>query len=79
MDPAAIILDVEDNGPGIEDIELALKEGYSTASEEAWERGFGAGMGLPNIKNNSNLLEIISEKGKGTHLRIFFHLKREGA
>ena len=62
----AIALVVKDSGPGIENIELAMKEGYSTASEEAREMGFGAGMGLPNIKKNSDSLKIDSEKGKGT-------------
>ncbi len=74
LDTAGIVLDVKDDGPGIEDIALALKEGYSTASEEAREMGFGAGMGLPNIKKNAKVLEILSEKGKGTHLKMFFHL-----
>ena len=64
---------VKDSGPGIENIELAMKEGYSTASEEAREMGFGAGMGLPNIKRNSDSLKIDSEKGKGTLVAISFH------
>jgi anti-sigma regulatory factor (Ser/Thr protein kinase) len=67
-----IILDVRDGGPGIEDISLALQEGYSTASEEAREMGFGAGMGLPNIQKNSDSLDIVSEKGKGTEVKIGF-------
>ena len=67
-----IILDVKDSGPGIEDISLALQEGYSTASEEAREMGFGAGMGLPNIQKNSDSLDIVSEKGKGTEVKIGF-------
>jgi anti-sigma regulatory factor (Ser/Thr protein kinase) len=66
---------VKDSGPGIENIELAMKEGYSTASEEAREMGFGAGMGLPNIKRNSDSLKIDSEKGKGALLAISFDLK----
>jgi anti-sigma regulatory factor (Ser/Thr protein kinase) len=69
---------VRDNGPGIENIELAMKEGYSTATEEAREMGFGAGMGLPNIKKNSDGLKIDSEKGKGTLLAISFDLKAGG-
>ncbi|AAM24142.1 MAG: Anti-sigma regulatory factor [Caldanaerobacter subterraneus] len=52
----------EDTGPGIEDIELAMKEGYSTAPEEIREMGFGAGMGLPNIKANSDFMDIKSSK-----------------
>ena len=72
IDPEAILLTVKDSGPGIEDIDLAMKEGYSTASEEARQMGFGAGMGLPNIKKNCDRLEIVSEKGKGTEVRIGF-------
>lgn len=61
---------VEDKGPGIEDIELAMKEGYSTAPEKIREMGFGAGMGLPNIKKNADDLKISSEINKGTRLEI---------
>jgi len=67
-----IILNVKDSGPGIEDVSLALQEGYSTASDEAREMGFGAGMGLPNIQKNSDSLGILSEKGKGTEVKIGF-------
>lgn len=55
-----------DRGPGIPDIELAMKEGYSTAPEFVREMGFGAGMGLPNIKKNSDILVIRSKVGRGT-------------
>ncbi|MGE5382483.1 MAG: ATP-binding protein [Omnitrophica WOR_2 bacterium] len=55
-----------DKGPGIADIELAMQKGYSTASSEVREMGFGAGMGLPNMKNNCDELNITSEVGKGT-------------
>lgn len=58
-----------DEGPGIPDLDLAVKEGYTTASDQAREMGFGAGMGLPNIKRNADLFEIDSEVGKGTKLR----------
>ena len=75
VDPSAVGMVVKDNGPGIENIELAMKEGYSTASEEAREMGFGAGMGLPNIKKNSDSLKIDSEKGKGVLLSVSFDLK----
>jgi anti-sigma regulatory factor (Ser/Thr protein kinase) len=70
VDPSLITMEVSDDGPGIEDIELAMKEGYSTAPPEHREMGFGAGMGLPNIKTNSDICEIKSKKGEGTHLRI---------
>jgi serine/threonine-protein kinase RsbT len=59
-------LEVTDEGPGIPDIELALQEGYSTASDEMRELGFGFGMGLPNMKKNSDDFRIESEVGKGT-------------
>jgi anti-sigma regulatory factor (Ser/Thr protein kinase) len=59
-------LEVRDEGPGIPDIELAFKEGYSTASDEMRELGFGFGMGLPNMKKNSDELTVESEVGKGT-------------
>jgi serine/threonine-protein kinase RsbT len=63
-------LTVDDRGPGIPDIELALTEGYSTATAEMRELGFGAGMGLPNIKKNADLFAIDSEVGRGTRLDI---------
>jgi len=59
-------LEVRDEGPGIPDIELAFKEGYSTASDEMRELGFGFGMGLPNMKKNSDELRVESEVGIGT-------------
>jgi anti-sigma regulatory factor (Ser/Thr protein kinase) len=61
-------LEVRDEGPGIPDIELAFKEGYSTASDEMRELGFGFGMGLPNMKKNSDELRVESEVGKGTQV-----------
>ncbi|MEJ2586295.1 MAG: ATP-binding protein [Deltaproteobacteria bacterium] len=74
VDPEHIVIKMCDEGPGIENIELALQEGYSTATKEFQEMGFGAGMGLPNIKKNSDELEIDSEKGKGTRLKIIFNV-----
>jgi serine/threonine-protein kinase RsbT len=64
----------KDKGPGIEDIDQAMKEGYSTASQEARSIGFGAGMGLPNIKNNSDELKIESNKD-GTTLEVWFNIE----
>jgi anti-sigma regulatory factor (Ser/Thr protein kinase) len=74
LTPAAIHMIVADEGAGIPDIELAMKEGYSTATEKMREMGFGAGMGLPNIKRNADRFEIHSEVGKGTRLDIFIDL-----
>lgn len=73
-----IVLDVTDDGPGIEDIDLALKEGYSTATPEQREMGFGAGMGLPNIKENADSFEVKSGKGSGTHLTIRLKARKDG-
>ncbi|MFQ6092914.1 MAG: ATP-binding protein [bacterium] len=68
--PEMITLVVEDQGQGIENIELAMQEGYSTATEEMREMGFGAGMGLPNIKKNADEFEITSVVGQGTRLEV---------
>jgi anti-sigma regulatory factor (Ser/Thr protein kinase) len=68
-----IQIDAEDEGPGIEDIELAMKDGYSTATDRIREMGFGAGMGLSNIKRCSDTFRITSEKDKGTHLEIIIN------
>lgn len=65
-----IKMELTDEGPGIPDIDLALTKGYSTASEEVREMGFGAGMGLPNIMDNADDFSIESEVGKGTTLNI---------
>lgn len=62
---------LEDEGPGIADIQQAMQKGFSTASESVREMGFGAGMGLPNISENSDNFSIKSEVGKGTVLDIF--------
>ncbi len=69
-----ISLKVEDEGRGIEDIQLAMKPGYSTATDEIREMGFGAGMGLPNIKKNADIFNIDSQVGKGTKLEIIINL-----
>ena len=68
--PGEVEIRIEDEGPGIEDIEQAMQEGYSTASPEVREMGFGAGMGLPNIKRNSDSFHLESTPGKGTKLVI---------
>jgi len=71
-----IHVDVIDNGPGIPDLELAMKEGFSTANAEARAMGFGAGMGLPNIKKNTDEFDIQSTVGKGTTLRMTWYVGR---
>jgi anti-sigma regulatory factor (Ser/Thr protein kinase) len=70
VSPDEVRLVVDDRGPGIPDIELALTEGYSTATAEMRELGFGAGMGLPNIKRNADVFAIDSAVGRGTRLDI---------
>lgn len=69
-----IIIDAVDNGPGIPDIDKAMKPGYSTAPDWVREMGFGAGMGLPNMKNCSDEISIHSETGKGTKVEMVFFM-----
>ena len=68
--PDKIVLVLTDKGPGIADISLAMSEGYSTAPDNIRSLGFGAGMGLPNIKRYSDELDIQSKVGEGTKLTI---------
>ena len=68
--PEAVTAVLTDHGPGIPDITLAMQEGYSTASDLIREMGFGAGMGLPNIKRNSDYLDIKSTPGVETIVTI---------
>ncbi len=70
-----IIMIFDDKGPGIADISLALTEGYSTATREMREKGFGAGLGLPNIKKTSDEFQIDSVVGQGTCIRTGIWLK----
>jgi CBS domain-containing protein/anti-sigma regulatory factor (Ser/Thr protein kinase) len=70
LDQETITLRVSDRGPGIPDIEQAMKPGFSTASDWVRELGFGAGMGLPNIKSCAECFDIQSTVGKGTRLKI---------
>ncbi len=71
-----ITINAIDNGPGISDIEKAMEMGYSTAPDWVREMGFGAGMGLPNIKSCSDEMRIDSTVGKGTNLEFVVYLKR---
>ncbi len=70
LDAQKIKILLEDEGPGIENIERAMQEGFSTASEEVRQMGFGAGMGLPNIKRNTDEMHLTSVPGKGTTLEM---------
>ena len=76
MTPDSIVLTSADVGPGIADISKAMQEGFSTASEEARDLGFGAGMGLPNMKRNADGFSIESEVGVGTTIQMAFALKQ---
>jgi serine/threonine-protein kinase RsbT len=69
LDEGKLDLEIADEGPGIPDVNLALREGWSTASAQAREMGFGAGLGLPNIRRNSDLFEIETRVGRGTRIR----------
>ena len=73
--PDYIKVVIEDMGPGIEDIELAMTEGYSTAPDYIREMGFGSGMGLPNIKKNSDEMRLDSSPGKCTTLEFVIRFK----
>jgi anti-sigma regulatory factor (Ser/Thr protein kinase) len=66
----AVEIEVADEGPGIPNIELAMEQGYSTANQQIREMGFGAGMGLHNIKSYSDKFDISSEVDKGTFLKM---------
>lgn len=70
----SIFLRFLDDGPGIENVNKAMEEGFSTASPKVREMGFGAGMGLPNIKRNSDELIVLSSVGNGTIVDIFFNI-----
>lgn len=74
VDSDSVVLESKDIGPGIPDIDLAMREGYSTANEEARNQGFGAGMGLPNMKRNADTFAISSSPA-GTQITMGFNLK----
>ena len=75
IDEEKIMAIIADVGPGIPDIDQAMQKGFTTASEEVRQMGFGAGMGLPNIKKNSDELNIESVIGQRTTLRILSYYK----
>ncbi len=70
-----IIMTLSDKGPGIENIELAMREGYSTAPDNIRSLGFGAGMGLPNIKKYSDEFGIETKVGEGTTLNLKVYIQ----
>lgn len=75
VQPDKIRIDIIDSGPGIPDVKKALVPGYSTAPDWVRELGFGAGMGLVNIKKCADDFNLVSKEGIGTHLRISINMK----
>ncbi|MEA5051450.1 MAG: ATP-binding protein [Oscillospiraceae bacterium] len=73
--PEKIEITLTDHGPGIADIKLAMQEGYSTAPDNIRSFGFGAGMGLPNMKKYTDFMDIQSALGKGTTIRMRVDVK----
>lgn len=69
---AELVLTIEDTGPGIANVDLAMTAGWSTADDTVRSMGFGAGMGLPNMKNNADAFEISSKIGAGTKILMKF-------
>lgn len=70
--PEETAVNISDQGPGIPDIKLALQEGWSTASDDVRQMGFGAGMGLPNMVKCSDDFDIQSTVGTGTNIMMKF-------
>lgn len=79
IEPYKITIKVVDDGPGIANIELALKPGFSTATDSVREMGFGAGMGLPNIQRCVDKMHLESAVGRGTRLEMKIYVDREKA
>jgi anti-sigma regulatory factor (Ser/Thr protein kinase) len=77
IEPKQISINITDEGPGIEDVELAMRPGFSTANETVRELGFGAGMGLANIQRCVDSMRLESVFGKGTNLRLKINLQHE--
>lgn len=78
IDPDRIEILLTDHGPGIDNLDLAMREGFSTASDSIRELGFGAGMGLPNMKKYADDLKILTVPGQGTTVRILTKAPKDG-
>lgn len=72
--PRHVAIEAIDEGPGIADIRIAMQQGWSTANERIREMGFGAGMGLHNIRSYSDIFHLSSEVGVGTRLKMIIHV-----
>jgi anti-sigma regulatory factor (Ser/Thr protein kinase) len=79
IEPNAVVVEVQDQGPGIEDLDLAMTPGYSTAPSWATDLGFGAGMGLVNMQKHSDQFTIHSRIGEGTTVRCWIERKGDWA
>ena len=76
LDEEKICVLIKDKGPGIPDIARAMEKGFSTASAKVREMGFGAGMGLPNMKKYSDLMDIDTEVGVGTTVTVTVYIPK---
>lgn len=79
IDSRKVVITITDKGPGITDIEQAMEEGYSTATPQVREMGFGAGMGLSNMKRNSDSMKITSIPGEGTTVELINYIKPDAS
>ena len=77
IDTDQVEIVLADHGPGIADVSLAMKEGYSTAPDSVRDLGFGAGMGLPNMKRYTDQMTIETEVGKGTTIRMIVKIPKQ--
>ena len=77
VDPDKVVIVLTDHGPGIADVEKAMQEGWSTAPDNVRSLGFGAGMGLPNMKKYSDEMTIDSVVGQGTTLKMVVYAQSE--
>lgn len=78
IDPEAIVITLRDTGPGIANVAKAMEEGFSTATESIRDMGFGAGMGLPNMKRNSDEFYVNTTVGLGTTVEMKIYLNQNG-
>jgi anti-sigma regulatory factor (Ser/Thr protein kinase) len=79
IDSEKVRITISDKGPGIPDIERAMEEGFSTATPQVREMGFGAGMGLSNMKRNSDSMNIKSTPGEGTTVELLNYIKPDAS
>lgn len=77
ISPEKINIVINDSGPGIADVDKAMEEGFSTASPKVREMGFGAGMGLANMKKNTDMMKINSQPGIGTRVELITFFRKE--